>query len=172
MCSHSTCEQIKRELNKLGFYGLPGVFGLIATLSYEPILGYERAGDYNHQLNLPGGKMDAGETCYLDALRRELGEEIKYCSDWSTLDAVFKRDGVFNYRFHMAGGHCAVIFLGQYLRDSQALVEDCNEKIRRANSNPNLPWCQRELAYIEIVRKDVNTSVPISRFALAVMSNL
>lgn len=173
MCGHGTCNEIHQELVNLKFTGTPGVFGLIGTLPCGIILGRERFGKYQNQLNLPGGGMDReDEGCYLKTLMRELMEEIKYCGDWKTLDLIFKSDGVFDYRIHQSGNYCSVIFVGIYKEDSQALVEYCNYKIAEDNSNAHLAFCQRELAYVEVIQGGVEPSAEISKFTLAALQKL
>lgn len=67
-------------------------------------VGLETAGQYRNQWNVCAGGADgaeidrAGNVCYLQTLRRELGEEFKLvCNEWRQFDAIFKTAGHFDY---------------------------------------------------------------------------
>lgn len=142
-CKHGTCAKIRGLCQNGDIKG----FGLMLIMKYNGqkwvcMLGKERGGQYKGQYTLCAGKIDQQDNgCVLKTLVREMVEEFKIDMKFGPeFDKMF-RDINGNIRFYMK--HNTPIFIG--VLPSGTSRKPLNAKITQANSNPNLPWCLREM---------------------------
>ena len=77
------------------------------------MLGKEVGGQYAGLYNLPGGKLEAKDQgCYLNAIKREIGEEIKLELNWQEFKRHFKHaNGKIRFLMHNSTPCSSAFFL-------------------------------------------------------------
>ena len=152
-CHHQKCHALLEQLLKYEPHktSLGGVG--VAVLNNYPgkgwciLLGKERDGIYTHQYNLAAGKVE-GHMCYIYTFIKELAEEFKI--------SIFEED-IPNY-FAQENGDLRVfiyngtpIFVGIFPDISRGPL---NKKIKNANNNHALNWCEKEMECVDFFTVD------------------
>ena len=138
MCNHPVCLQHS-------FTTGVAVIPLLKYLNKDWVclVGKERDGQYKDKLNLcAGGKERNDHGCCIRAARRELSEEFKIDMTMEEFQNKFKMWYV---------KEKTLVFIGVFTGLTRKTL---NFHIFMANSNQGLPWCEREMEFVDWVRLD------------------
>lgn len=147
-CKHFNCSEIRKRNHNGG----AGIFPVVdyhkgrVRVGHAVMVVFERDGPNANKYNVAGGKLD-NDRCWIRGAERECMEELKFELDWD-----YARDPKTGHIRWFAGGSgrkTPIFVLNMPAKTSRGPI---NKLIQKANADPTLPFCEREVDHVTWAR--------------------